>query len=165
MAAAAANLNAREAIESKEEATIQTFLPFPDFAESARCLDRSRLGKQRVEAMQILRTNLGHSDGWASHPAVLMWRGHDQALASYGYVIAEEWRARGYTDSALPFFVDFLANCPDWSDSLAPPWLGDPRFHASHRAALLHKDPVWYGRFGWTETPALDYFWPTKEPA
>ena len=33
---------------------MQTFLPFPDFVASARSLDRLRLGKQRVETLQIL---------------------------------------------------------------------------------------------------------------
>ena len=33
---------------------MQTFLPFPDFQQSAAVLDRVRLGKQRVEALQIL---------------------------------------------------------------------------------------------------------------
>lgn len=36
---------------------MQTFLPYPDFARSAACLDRQRLGKQRLEAFQILQTN------------------------------------------------------------------------------------------------------------
>ncbi|HET9348893.1 MAG TPA: pyrimidine dimer DNA glycosylase/endonuclease V, partial [Arthrobacter sp.] len=31
---------------------MQTFLPFPDFQQSAAALDRARLGKQRVEALQ-----------------------------------------------------------------------------------------------------------------
>ena len=38
-----------------EELFMQTFLPYPDFARSARCLDNRRLGKQRVESYQILR--------------------------------------------------------------------------------------------------------------
>lgn len=33
---------------------IQTFLPYPNFNESARVLDDKRLGKQRVECLQIL---------------------------------------------------------------------------------------------------------------
>ncbi|MFN7881952.1 MAG: pyrimidine dimer DNA glycosylase/endonuclease V, partial [bacterium] len=33
---------------------MQTFLPSPSFAESARILDNKRLGKQRVECKQIL---------------------------------------------------------------------------------------------------------------
>lgn len=35
---------------------MQTFLPYPDFRESARVLDNKRLGKQRVECLQILQT-------------------------------------------------------------------------------------------------------------
>ena len=34
---------------------MQTFLPVADFEESARLLDSPRLGKQRVETLQILR--------------------------------------------------------------------------------------------------------------
>jgi hypothetical protein len=33
---------------------MQTFLPYPDFAKSAAVLDNKRLGKQRVECLQIL---------------------------------------------------------------------------------------------------------------
>ena len=32
---------------------MQTFLPYADFKRSAESLDNKRLGKQRVEAMQI----------------------------------------------------------------------------------------------------------------
>jgi len=34
---------------------MQTFLPYPDFAASSAVLDDRRLGKQRVEALQIVR--------------------------------------------------------------------------------------------------------------
>lgn len=34
---------------------MQTFLPYPNFNESAQVLDRQRLGKQRVEVLQILQ--------------------------------------------------------------------------------------------------------------
>jgi Pyrimidine dimer DNA glycosylase len=37
---------------------MQTFLPYPDFVACARVLDSRRLGKQRVEALQILRALL-----------------------------------------------------------------------------------------------------------
>ena len=140
---------------------MQTFLPFPDFHESAACLDFRRLGKQRVEAMQILRTITGLSSGWASHPAVAMWRGHPQALASYGFVVCEEWHSRGYFDTALSFFDAWLdANGVEWSDALLPPWFGDAAFHASHRSNLLRKDPTHYGAFHWDEAPNLPYIWP-----
>jgi hypothetical protein len=41
-----------------ERPDVQTFLPYPDFAASAAsaaALDSKRLGKQRVEALQVLR--------------------------------------------------------------------------------------------------------------
>jgi hypothetical protein len=40
-----------------------------------------------------------------------------------------------------------------------PYWFGDTDFHSRHRAALLAKDPKWYGQFGWKEKPAIDYRW------
>ena len=33
---------------------MQTFLPYADFAQSAKVLDMKRLGKQRVEVLQLL---------------------------------------------------------------------------------------------------------------
>lgn len=53
---------------------MQTFLPYPSFAESARVLDRQRLGKQRVEVLQLLRALTGQTKGWANHPAALKAR-------------------------------------------------------------------------------------------
>jgi hypothetical protein len=139
---------------------MQTFLPLPDFAESAATLDRMRLGKQRVECMQILRTNLGHTHGWCNHPAVKMWRGYDQALASYTLYVCSEWTSRGYADSIASWVESFLETCPDWDDAMYPPWLGDDTFHSTHRAALLAKLPEHYSKFGWTETPTINYRWP-----
>lgn len=39
---------------------MQTFLPYPDFSKSASVLDKRRLGKQRVENLQIMQVLLGH---------------------------------------------------------------------------------------------------------
>src|SRR3954468_19517979 len=63
---------------------MQTFLPVADFAGSARLLDTPRLGKQRVETLQILRAIELPDYGWANHPAVLMWRGGGAGAARYG---------------------------------------------------------------------------------
>ena len=64
---------------------MQTFLPYADFKQSAQCLDMKRLGKQRVEALQIHNIVSGKrtSGGWMNHPAVAMWQGHAEALADY----------------------------------------------------------------------------------
>src|SRR4051794_41946848 len=81
---------------------MQTFLPVADFAGSARLLDTPRLGKQRVETLQILRAIELPDYGWANHPAVLMWRGRSPALTAYGLAMARTWRARGVAASTEP---------------------------------------------------------------
>lgn len=135
---------------------MQTFLPYASFTASARCLDYRRLGKQRLEAKQIIQALEGNQ-AWANHPATRMWRGYLPALAEYGQVICLEWRERGYVDNLMRFFNERVK-----SRAAYPEWLGDPAFHASHRSNLLRKDPVYYGAFGWTETPDLEYIWPVK---
>ena len=126
---------------------MQTFLPYPDFSESAKVLDRQRLGKQRVETIQILKALTLPSYGWSRHPATLMWRGHVPALVQYGLAICAEWKRRGYVDNCAPQIAAFQ---PDGEISPLPPkWLGDPSFHASHRSNLLRKDPQHYSQFAW----------------
>jgi hypothetical protein len=140
---------------------MQTFLPYPSFRQSASVLDRQRLGKQRVEGYQILRTLLGLSTGWQNHPAVQMWRGYEWALRDYVSFICKEWKARGYKDT-IEQKIDEL-EIPMLEVNLAdPPWLGNPAFHASHRSNLLRKAPEHYSKFGWTEGPDLEYVWPVK---
>lgn len=147
---------------------MQTFLPHSDFAESARCLDRQRLGKQRVECLQVARALVLPSYGWQNHPAVQMWRGYERALLRYGFLVCDRWSRLGYQDT-----VGRKLSCLAHEHRLhyrafvLPPWIGDPAFHAAHRAALLFKNPKWYSQFGWTETPAvpdakgrLPYVWP-----
>jgi len=136
---------------------MQTFLPYPDFRESAQVLDYRRLGKQRVEAMQILKALRGETKGWVNHPATKMWCGYEDALGLYMNVMIREWISRGYNNTMeLYDFGDRLGELID-----LPPWFGDPEVHASHRANLLRKDPEYYGAFNWTEDPSLPYVWPS----
>ena len=121
-------------------------------------LDRQRLGKQRIEARQILQTLRGDTSGWKHHPAVKMWKSYERALCYYGIAICNEWIARGYEDHQRALFCQW---CYDYRDQLQGPWwLEDPRLHASHRAALLFKAPEHYGTLGWTEKPVIAYWWP-----
>lgn len=134
---------------------MQTFLPLPTFDASAACLDDKRLGKQRVEAYQILRALLGVTKGWRNHPATRMWRGFEGSLVRYALAVCREWTRRGHADTVASKVAALgLLDSPD------PPWLGDPTFHASHRSNLLRKDAAWYGRFGWHESHDLPYVWP-----
>ena len=138
---------------------MQTFLPYPEFARSAGCLDRQRLGKQRVEAWQVLHVLLGESVGWQNHPATLMWRGSETALALYGEAICREWRSRGYQDSMLERF----ARRADGPLALAyrpPVWLGNETFHRSHQSNLVRKLPAHYGPLFPGVSGDLPYVWP-----
>jgi hypothetical protein len=151
---------------------MQTFLPDPDFAACARLLDDRRLGKQRVEALQIVRALTRPTYGWKHHPAVLMWQGYEEALGAYAVAVCREWRGRGYADTCEVKILDDLGESgvavpPRSQAQLAeagslPPWLGDEALHRSHRSALLRKDTEWYGpRFG--DVPDdLPYRWPVR---
>lgn len=142
--------------KADEVRSVQTFLPYADFRRSAACLDARRLGKQRVEAYQLLRVLQGETKGWRNHPAAAMWRGHEAALAAYMNAAIDEWVRRGYRNTMAKARV---------SRYRPPAWLGDERFHASHRANLLRKDPAFYGRYGWKEDPASPYVWPAGRVA
>ena len=125
---------------------MQTFLPYADFAASAYALDRQRLGKQRVENLQIMRALTLPEAGWKNHPATKMWEGHEWALLEYQRAICAEWGSRGYKDTCLDKteqrFLEFMNYNPVNYDM--PSWLGDEAFHASHRSNLLRKDPDHY---------------------
>ena len=122
-------------------------------------LDDRRLGKQRAEALTILRIVDGRSSkaGWRSHPAVHMWQGQAECLKQYLNACLDEWERRGFKNSIPREKVDRRRLRKPW-------WLGREELHASHRANLLRKDPVHYGRFGWSEDPAMPYWWPTRQP-
>ena len=126
------------------------------FGRSAAALDDVRLGKQRVEAYQIVRSLLGITQGWRHHPATAMWRGHENALIEYGVVVCDEWIARARADTVRPKLLAMHTGGP----APRPAWLGDASFHAAHRSSLLRKDPLYYARHGWAEPDDLPYVWP-----
>lgn len=139
---------------------MQTFLPYPSIVKSLQCLDYRRLGKQRVEAMQLVNSTLKLERGekvrgWANHPARTMWNGYLPALKLYHNLSIDEWVRRGYNNTMKHY---------DLPDNIQmPPWFGWEKLHASHRSNLLRKDPVWYGQFGWSEPDNIEYVWPTRE--
>jgi len=168
---------------------MQTFLPYPDFARSAQVLDNKRLGKQRVECLQILKT-LAKQPQYCptcysefpfdyAHWLRCSQQGKHVMLKKtpwYNHPAVKMWR--GY-EQALVIYG--LIVCNEWRNRnfkdtceakikafekfevvFDPPWLGNADFHASHRSNLLRKDPVWYSKFGWTEPPTLEYVWPVK---
>lgn len=152
---------------------MQTFLPYAEFAATARVLDQRRLGKQRVEALQVLRGLTVPGYGWRHHPAVRMWTGYEEALVAYGLEICRQWCSLGHNDTCAASLASELSGAtgirqPRAQERLAeagelPPWLGDPALHLSHRSALIRKDPAFYARH-FPNVPAdLPYVWPRSD--
>jgi hypothetical protein len=153
---------------------MQTFTPYSDFEASLRTLDQKRLGKQRVEVIQIVRALTVPGYAWSSHPAVLMWKGYEEALGRYGLTSCEIWLERGFGDSCAAtiaadladFGVITIRSYAELAEAGAlPPWLFDEHVQESHRSALVRKDPEHYRpQFG--DVPDdLEYVWPVRSPA
>ena len=133
---------------------MQTFLPEKSFIESVQVLDWRRLGKQRVEAHQILNVLLERTQtkGWRNHPITRMWTGYEDALKVYFNMCVKEWIRRGYKNTMI------LEMMPQRPISY-PHWFGNDKIHSSHRANLLRKDYEFYSKFGWDEDPSNPYVW------
>jgi hypothetical protein len=151
---------------------MQTFLPYRRFEASAHVLDDKRLGKQRVETMQIMHALVrlqavndvkGGSIPWGNHPAVKMWRGFEYTLLSYQAALCREWERREFNDTCLEKTRVLFMQLPKENRlPKVPRWMGLKKFHSAHRANLLRKDPKHYGQFGWKEEPAEGYWWPKR---
>jgi hypothetical protein len=136
---------------------MQTFLPYPDFRKSLQSLDYRRLGKQRIEAYQIIRIlnatsqSKEYRGGYRNHPAVKMWHGYINALKLYYNLSIDEWVRRGYKNRMKKMKISSKISYPSW--------FGRENFHAAHRSNLLRKDQAFYSQYGWKELPDLPYLW------
>lgn len=147
---------------------MQTFVPFTNHQETAELLDPKRLFKQLVEGKQILLALDDPNYGWQNHPAVMMWRGHEEALVDYLLVLAQEWRYRGtlrethqpYDESITEWLhANYLCD-----GGQLPEWWGGP-IHFTHQLKLLYKMPEWYEpKLGFI-APRIEpnYFWPVRK--
>nr|WP_281363390.1 MSMEG_6728 family protein [Nocardioides perillae] len=149
-------------------------MPYPDFERSARALDAKRLGKQRVETIQVVRALTVPGYGWANHPAVLMWKGHEEALGRYGFVCCEVWTELGFGDTCAATIGADLARvgieqvrteAELAAAGALPSWLGDEALHLSHRSALVRKDPDHYRPLFPDAPDDLPYRWPVRSEA
>jgi len=153
---------------------VQTFMPYSDFEKTARVLDLKRLGKQRVEVIQVIRALTVPGYGWASHPAALMWRGYLEALGRYGFTMCEIWIESGFGDScaatirsdlAAADVTEFRSFARLSAEGGLPDWLFDPELQRSHQSALVRKNPEHYRKY-FPDVPAdLGYVWPVRSPA
>jgi len=129
---------------------MQTFLPYPCYKESVKCLDNKRLGKQRVEALQILKAIYVPDYGWRHHPCVKMWKDYPQELMLYMNVCIDEWVIRGFNNT--------MSKSKLYSKD-KPHWLGNEQLHNSHKSNLLRKDAEYYGKYNWKVTNDIEYYW------
>ena len=119
-----------------------------------------RLGKQRVETLQILNSlYISDYKGWRNHPCREMWRGYENALVRYGQVVCVEWLSRGYKDTCFEKITAFTKLNEHFT---FPLWFGDEAFHLSHKSNLIRKKPDHYKPF-WPDVPDnLPYIWPSS---
>lgn len=136
---------------------MQTFLPYSDFDKTASVLDYRRLGKQRCEAHQILKT-IENKTGWIRHPAVKMWFGYEEMLKLYFNTMVKHWVGRHYKNNYPLFEIDK-------SKLIVPWWLGNENFHRAMRSRLIEKNSDFYlSKF--PEDKGFNggkYFWPVNE--
>lgn len=125
-------------------------------------LDNARLGKQRLEALQLLQilTDESINSPWRYHNTAKMWKGHEKDLCEYGKAMCDEWISRGYKDAQKPKFEEIeklltLAHRPiELTDEI----------HKSHQSNLIRKKPEHYRPlFGNELTDNLPYIWPVKK--
>jgi hypothetical protein len=121
---------------------MQVFLPSPDYYESLFLLDKKRLGKQRVEAKQLIDTILDRPmangkprKGWYNHPAAVMYRQYIDSLIHYYNMSLAAFVLTGGVNKKLehePYVRDTYNHSLPW-------WLGVKEIHASHRGRLKFK--------------------------
>ena len=121
---------------------VNTFLVHADYALSAKFLNSQRLGKQRVEAAQIIDAIVAfHAGdtkrGWVNHPATRSWVNNLDSLKLYFNAIVSEWVARGFANN----YVLYTDVSPDVEK---PYWVDCPSVHYSHMAQLVQKDNLYY---------------------
>ena len=87
---------------------MQIFLAHSDFGKSLSSLDNKRLGKQRVEAYQIISAITGRPrkdgkpyKGWVNHPCTIMWRDYVDALKIYYNWSIDIWISRGFKNTMV----------------------------------------------------------------
>lgn len=145
---------------------MQTFLPSPDFARTAEILDDRRLGKQRVEVLQILNAMHRTRGGWVNHPATRMWRGYESALVAYGLAVIDVWTRKGGADTVREKILSHLHGEPVRTQrelaalGMLPPWLGRVDLHRAYRSALVRKMPEHYRALFPDVVDDLPYVWP-----
>jgi len=145
---------------------MQTFFTRTSLVRSLDDLDDARLGKQRVEGLQIIQTLTGMSEAYKNHPVMFMWQSYESALIIYTMMACLAWQRRGFADTTF-WKVARITEALEKQDAFyyeRPPWLDDVDFLRSHRSNLIRKLPERYGPL-FKRTPSdMPYLWPVVDP-
>lgn len=148
---------------------VNTFCLDNDPKVCAKLLDYRRLGKQRVEAMQIIDAinSLESNDekvAWKNHPAVKMWMHSDtkiqkqylNALKYYLNCMIDEWVNRGYKNE--------MKHKKVIEPVIMPWWFTNKYIQLTHKCSLMRKDEKYYSFLETDETKEnikYGYIWPS----
>jgi hypothetical protein len=105
-----------------------TFVPYADFAQSARILSTRHLRRQRVDALTLLTIN-------SITPHACLWIHHRGALILYYHAMIDEWERRGYKGGMPRFNMPASITLPSWLNT---------DIHDKHQRLLLQLDPEHY---------------------
>jgi hypothetical protein len=135
---------------------MMTFLVDGDIRVAISLLDDKRLGKQRVEAYQLINILEGKSlsKGWKNHPALKMWVGYLSGLKFYYNCCVKEWIARGKKNTMELYSII--------EEVVFPWWTTWERLHYSHQAMLNRKESSFYSFSVPEEYKTRGYIWPHK---
>ena len=146
---------------------VNVFIPLSDPVEIAKVLDDKRLGKQRVEAKQIITIISGQAatNAWKNHPVVLMWKDYLGELKYYYDVIVLEWIKRGYQNN-MPLYKVHKLNIDKNKRPIMPWFMYCKPVLLSHQASLLRKNYQHYHKYFRTPKQYMDrsYIWVVESP-
>lgn len=141
---------------------VNTFIISEYLPDTFTILDNKRLGKQRLEAKQIINIleKIDNGEdvlkiGFASHPATKMWIGYTDALKIYYNLCVTAWINRGFKNTMPLYQINHNVNYPKFLSFL-------PLIN-SHKAALIRKDPIFYKHLKTEDIEPymkLGYLWP-----
>lgn len=124
---------------------MRVFLPYQDYARSAKCLTDDHLKEMRNSCrnlIQVLTVPNSYS-GDMTHVAI--WAPCMNGLLWLTDATLYERRRRGHDERGVTPWMLYRRD-----QTHRPYWLGNAEFHATHRAYLLEKAPAHYGRMGWS---------------
>ena len=130
---------------------MQVFLPYKNFYQAAKCLDRKRLNKQVLEIRLILKACVYKSKGWINHLIVKMWRGSESLLWHFGLTCCNEYFRK--TKRVHKYKKWYLRTMNLWTNKNKPEWFSIDEIFLQYQANLFYKNFNHYSQFNWDVEP------------